>query len=88
MALIRQVKIHENLRMWAYIEWAHENTHITVLGGEHFKTKEEAEEFSKGFAPDSYEWVEPAEIKTKRLNAEKLKLEKRLAEINLELINP
>ena len=86
MALIRQVKVHENSRMWAYVEWSDENTnHFTLLGGKEFPTKEEAEDYSKGFALDSYEWVEPAELKFKRLNAEKEKLQKRLSEIDAEL---
>ena len=86
MAVLRQVKVHENSRMWAYVEWSDENkNHFTILGGKEFTTKEEAEDYSKGFAVDSYEWVEPAELKTKRLTAEKQKLEKRLSEIYAEL---
>ena len=86
MALIRQVKVHENSRMWAYVEWSDENpNHFTLLGGKEFPTKEEAEDYSKGFALESYEWVEPSELKSKRLNAEKEKLQKRLSEIDAEL---
>lgn len=86
MALIRQVKVHENSRMWAYVEWSDENpNNFTLLGGKEFPTKEEAEDYSKGFALDSYEWVEPNELKSKRLNAEKEKLQKRLSEIDAEL---
>lgn len=86
MALIRQVRCHENSRMWAYVEWSDEDSnHFTILGGKEFPTKEEAEDYAKGFAIDSYEWVEPAELKTKRLTTEKEKLQKRLAEIDAEL---
>lgn len=86
MALIRQVKVHKNSRMWAYVEFSDENKHYFVLlGGKEFPTREEAEDYSKGFALDSYEWVEPSELKTKRLTAEKEKLQKRLSEIESEL---
>lgn len=86
MAIYRQVKVHENSRMWAYVEWSDENIkHFTLLGGKEFSTKEEAEDYSKGFAIDSYDWVEPAELKNIRLNAEKEKLQKGLLEIEAEL---
>lgn len=86
MAFIRQVRQHENSRMWAYVEWSDENTnHFVLLGGQEFLTREEAEDYAKGFSIDSYKWVEPAELKTKRLTAEREKLQKRLAEIESEL---
>ena len=87
MALIRQVKVHQNSRMWAFVEFSDEDkNHFILLGGQEFSTKEEAEDYSKGFAIDSYEWVEPIELKSKRLNAEKVKLLQRIDEINSELI--
>lgn len=86
MALIRQVRVHENSRMWAYVEWSDENSnHFTLLGGKEFPTKEQAEDYAKGFDLGSYEWVEPAELKRKRLNNEKEMLQKRLEEIETEL---
>jgi len=86
MALFRGVKRHENSRMWAFVEWSDENTnHVQILGHKEFSTKEEAEDYSKGFEIDSYEWIEPKDIKTKRLISEKEKLEKRLSDINKEL---
>ena len=86
MAVFRGVKRHENSWMWAYVEWSDENkNHFQILGGKEFQTKEEAEEYSLGFALDSYDWVEPIEIKKKRLKTEKVKLEKRLVEIDKEL---
>lgn len=86
MAVFRGVKRHENSRMFAFLEWSDENpNHFQILGSKEFTTKEEAEEYSLGFAIDSYEWVEPSEIKQKRLVSEKAKLEKRLAEIEKEL---
>ena len=86
MALIRQVRVHENSRMWAYVEWSDENkNHFIVLGGKEFATREEAEEYSEGFAPDSYNWVEPKQIKINRLNKEKERLQNRLSEIDSEL---
>lgn len=86
MALIRQVKVHENSRMWAYVEFSDENpNHFVLLGGKEFPTREEAEDYSKGFALDSYEWGEPLELKRKRLTKEKEKLQKRLSEIEVEL---
>lgn len=86
MAIIRAVKCHENSRMWAYVEWSDENkNHIEILGGKEFLKKEEAEEYSKGFSINSYEWIEPLEIKRKRLLLEKDKLENRLSELKIEL---
>jgi hypothetical protein len=86
MAVFRGVKRHENSRMWAYLEWSDENpNHHQIIGDREFQTKEEAEDYSKGFAIDSYEWIEPTELKTKRLLSEKEKLQKRLSEIDLEL---
>lgn len=86
MALIRAVRVHENSRAWAYVETSDENpNHIVILGDQHFSTKEEAEDWAKGFAPESYEYVEPAELKRNRLTAEKEKLQKRLEEIKVEL---
>jgi len=86
MAVFRGVKQHENSWMWAYVEWSDENpNHFQLLGGKEFRTKEEAEDYSKGFSIDSYEWVEPSEIKSKRLNDEKEKLQKRLEQIDIEL---
>lgn len=86
MAVFRGVKRHENSRMWAFLEWSDENpNHFKLLGSKEFGTKEEAEEYSLGFAVDSYEWVEPSEIKLKRLTSEKAKLEQRLLEIQKEL---
>ena len=88
MALIRNVKCHENTRLWAYIEYSDENkNHLQVLGSKHFSTKEEAEEYSQGFSIDSYEWIEPSEIRRKRLNNEREKLQKRLSDIEAELTN-
>jgi hypothetical protein len=72
--------------MWAYVEWSDENpNHFTLLGGKEFPTKEEAEDFSKGFEPFGYEWTEPADLKTKRLTEEKERLQIRLSEIEKEL---
>lgn len=86
MAVFRGVKRHENSWMWAFLEWSDENpNHFQILGHKEFRTKEEAEEYSLGFAIDSYEWVEPSKIKLKRLTSEKAKLEQRLLEIQKEL---
>ncbi|RZJ71098.1 hypothetical protein [Flavobacterium sp.] len=86
MALIRKVRVHENSRAWAFVETSDENpNHIVILGSQEFSTKEEAEEWSKGFAPDSYDHVEPSELKRNRLTAEKEKLQRRLEEIEAEL---
>lgn len=86
MAVFRGVKMHENSWMWAYLEWSDENkNHFQILGNKQFKTKEEAEEYSLGFTIDSYEWIEPLEIKQKRLISEKAKIQTRLAEIDKEL---
>lgn len=69
MALFRGVKRHENSGMWAYVEWSDENkSHFVIMGGKEFETKEEAEDFSKGFSIDSYEHEEPREITEKKLS--------------------
>jgi hypothetical protein len=44
-----------------------------------------SQDYSKGFAEGSYEWIEPTELKIKRLRLEKEKLEKRVNEIYYEL---
>lgn len=86
MAINRQVRRHENSRMWGYVEWSDENlNHFILLGGKEFFTKEEAEDYSKHFDPNGYE--ESVEWKNKLLIAEKEKLEKRLTEINSILGN-
>lgn len=86
MALIRQVRRHENSHAWAYVEWSDENPHhFEILGGKEFMHQQEAVDWSKGFAIDSYEWVEPDTIKVKRLLIERRNLEKRLEEVNNEL---
>jgi hypothetical protein len=48
---------------------------FTILGGQQF-LKEEAQDYSKGFAEGSYEWIEPIDLKIRRLRLEKEKLEK------------
>lgn len=86
MALIRQVKRNSGSGMYAYVEFSDEDKSVfTLLGGKEFFTSEEAEDYSKGFEIDSYEYVEPSELKIKRLTSEKEKLEKRLSEIDNEL---
>ena len=90
MALIRSVKRHENSRMWAYIESSDECTKehpnmYKIMGDKDFQTKEEAEDYAKGFEIGSYVWIEPVEIKMKRLLSEKEKIQKRLNEIDIEL---
>lgn len=87
MAIIRQVLQNENTYLWSYIEYSDEDKSIfNVLGPKHYhQTKEEAEEYSKGFAPGSYEWIEPTEIKRSRLVKELNKIENRRIEIRNEL---
>lgn len=86
MALIRQVLQHPQHGRWAYVEYSDEQKGISKeLGSKNFATKEEAEEFSKGFEPFSYVWVEPKEIKLKRLLSQKENHEKQLENINNEL---
>lgn len=89
MAIIRKVAVHENSRMWAYIEYNDENPKATlkILGNKEFSTEQEARDYSKGFAIDSYEWVEPKELKQKRLTEEKERLMNRVEQINSELAN-
>ena len=86
MAIHRKVRQHSQTYLWAYVEWSDENQDVfTLLGGQQFLKKEEAEDYSKGFAEGSYEWTEPTELKIKRLRLEKEKLQKRLNEIDWEL---
>ena len=84
MALIRQVKRNSGSGMHAFVEFSDEDKSIfTLLGGKEFFTYEEAEDYSKGFEIDSYEYVEPLELKIKRLTYEKENLEKRLQDFRL-----
>ncbi|MDI3320012.1 hypothetical protein [Pinibacter soli] len=86
MALIRQVRQHPESWAWAFVEWSDENpNHFVLLGGKEFLRKEEAEDYSQGFAIDSYDWVEPRDLKLKRLTREKENLQNRLSEIEKEL---
>ena len=86
MALYRDIKVHENSRMWAFVEWSDEDPqHFVLLGGKEFPTKQEAEDFSKGFAVGSYDWKEPSSIKISRLQKEEYRLQERLREIESEL---
>ena len=85
MALIRQIKRNSGSGMYAYVEFSDEDKSFTILGGKEFHTYEEAEDYSKGFEIDSYDYVKPLELKIKRLTSEKEKLEKRLSEIDNEL---
>lgn len=86
MAIHRKVRQHSQTYLWAYVEWSDEKQDVfTLLGGQQFLKKEEAEDYSKGFAEGSYEWIEPTELKIKRLRLEKEKLGKRLKKIDSEL---
>lgn len=86
MALFRVVSRNSGSKQWAYVEWSDEDkNHIIILGDREFSSEEEALEFSKGFEPESYVWVEPNELKIKRLTKEKQTLEKRLIQIVVEL---
>lgn len=87
MALIRTVAQHPGHGRWGYIEFSDEDKNFLPieLGSKNFGTKKEAEEFSLGFELFSYVWVEPKEIKKKRLNTEKELLERKLELINKEL---
>lgn len=88
MALIRQVSRNSQSGMYAYIEYSDEsNIGIKILGDREFSTKEEAEDWSKGFDSFSYIHIEPKELAIKRLTISKEKLEKELAKVNEELKN-
>jgi hypothetical protein len=64
MAIHRKVRQHSQTYLWAYVEWSDEKQDVfTLLGGQQFLKKEEAEDYSKGFAEGSYEWIEPTELK-------------------------
>ncbi len=84
MALIRQVLQSKSGR-WGYVEYSDENnTHSIELGQKNFATKEEAEEYSKGFDSFSYTWVNPVERKKKELQEERKRLVSRIEEIDYE----
>lgn len=86
MALIRSVIKHQEKELWAYVEFSDENqNHEVILGGKEFPTEEEAEEWSKGFKPFSYDWVDPKVSRKEDLVREKEELLIRLAKIDLEL---
>lgn len=74
--------------MWAYVEQSDEDkNHLVILGGKEFPTQEEAEDWSKGFDPFSYEHVDPKELKIKKLTDEITRLKKRLSEAENELLS-
>ena len=72
--IIRQILRHSDSGMWAYVERSGSGNHFTILGGKEFTTKEEAEDFAKGFALDSYTYTEPEELKLKKVNDKKARL--------------
>lgn len=87
MAQIRSVLKHPSTGKWAYIQYSDEEKGMeSILGGKEFDTQDEAWEYSKGFAPFEYEWKDPIETKRKNLLQEKEEIEKRLKEINDELV--
>lgn len=75
--------------MWGYLEINEENEEMRMVGSLEFTEKEDAEEYAKGFAPDSYEWVETKEMKITYIEkliqtkeAELQALKEKLAELN------
>ena len=88
MALIRAVKRNSGSGMWGYIEWSDEdpNNTIHMVGSQEFAEEQDCIDYSKGFAPESYEWVEPKELKQKRLLKEMDTLSDRLSKVKDELI--
>lgn len=86
MAIFRGVKRHSQSGMWAYVEWSDENpNHFQIVGNEEFQDKELAEEYSQGFAVDSYEWIEPKELKVKNLEKKRNALSLEIEKIDNEL---
>ena len=69
MAIIRAVKRNSESGMWGYIEYSDEDPKRTIhmVGPREFAEEQDAIDYSKGFAPDSYEYVEPMELKKERL---------------------
>lgn len=72
--LIRQVLHNGDTNKWAYIERSGSNNHFIILGDKEFDTEEEALEFKKGFAIDSYTWVDPEQLKLKSLAEKRSRL--------------
>lgn len=86
--LIRQVKRHAHSGMWAYVEFSDENPGtVEMLGNMEFQAKEEAEDYSQGFAPGSYEYVEPISMKIKKLLKEYNHHSKRISELGVEIMD-
>ena len=63
MTKVRKVLRNAGSGMWGYIELDQDNEYIRAVGNMEFAEKEEAEEYAKGFAPGSYEYVETKEMK-------------------------
>lgn len=88
MGVIRQVSKNSATGMYCYIEFSDELESVfTILGGQYFATKPEAEEYSLGFESDSYVFENPEVIQTRLLLEEKTKLENRIQEIQ-QLLPP
>ena len=69
MALIREVVLDENSRLWGYIEWSDLNPdHVVLLGDKGFYTRAEAEEFAKGFQTGGYKYFSPPALILKRFS--------------------
>lgn len=83
---IRQVLQHPKTGKWAYVEYNTGSKIESILGDKEFDTKEEAEEYSKGYTSlFSHEWKDPATYHVEKLKEERNILIKRLAEIDTEL---
>jgi hypothetical protein len=67
MAKVRKVLRNAGSGMWGYIELDEQNDYIRAVGSMEFPDKESAEDYAKGFAPDSYEYVENKESEKKQL---------------------
>lgn len=86
MARIRQVLQHSESKKWAFVETSDEDKkHVVIMGDKEFDDKAEAEEWAKGFAMDSYVYVDPKTARRSRLEAELIGLKDRLQEVEKEL---
>lgn len=62
MALFRNILKHSTEEKYAYCEFSDEaegTGPVLILGDREFDTAQEAIEWSKGFTPYSYQWVDP-----------------------------
>jgi hypothetical protein len=83
---VRQVKQNKQTGMWAFLEFnAADPTQFIIMGGMEFTHEAEAREYARGFAPDSYTYVNPMNVHLDALKMMEKSLSKQLESVRAEI---